>query len=88
MKKMHVELEQLYSQDEENWIKNFKMIKTKSETLSERFAEFMRNQQLDLEKFLSSNFTTIYKPGYKLKKLPLWGIDQGYAVDFEWPTEK
>ena len=53
---MHVELEYLYRKDEENWIKHLNMVKTQNETLSERFAELMLKQQLELQNLLNPNF--------------------------------
>ena len=85
---MHVELEQLYRKDEENWIKHLNMVKTQAETLSEKFAELMLKQQLELQNLLNPNFAMRNQSKYKLKKLPMWGADRGHAIDFEWPTDK
>lgn len=37
--------------------------------------------------FLKQNeLTTIAKPAVQLRKLPLWGVDNG-VITFEWPSE-
>ena len=85
---MHADLELLYRKDEETWVKHFQMVKTHSETHNDRFAELMRKQQQELEQFLRSSVSMANQTKYKLKKLPLWGEDQGNAKEFEWPSEK
>lgn len=74
------DLEDLLQADKKSWKEKLVEEEDISKAFRGRLQEMLVKQSEELGKLIET------VPRYVLKKLPLWGLDDGKEVDFEYPT--